>query len=66
MREVEYQSPEFALEAAAVSTTKLTRPAAEAKPAMENMPTNGDASAMNLYQGVTAIKTVKAPNVKKE
>ncbi|CNI73204.1 Uncharacterised protein [Mycobacterium tuberculosis] len=53
MREVE-KIPEFAEDAAEVSTTKFTREAATAMPARENMPTKGLMDLSNLSQGVTA------------
>ena len=53
--------PELALEAAAVSTTKLTAPAAAPSPASENMATNGLASGDTPRHGVTAMMAASAP-----
>ena len=53
--------PEFALEVAAVSTTKLTAPAATPSPARVNMDTNGLDSAGTSHHGVTAIMAASAP-----
>ena len=53
MREVE-KIPEFAEDAAEVSTTKFTREAAIPMPARENMPTKGLMDLSSLSQGVTA------------
>ena len=53
--------PEFALEVAEVSTTKFTMPAAPAKPARANMPTNGESSALKRFHGCTAMRMTSEP-----
>ncbi|GLE51690.1 hypothetical protein ATCCBAA256_12710 [Mycobacterium montefiorense] len=60
MRPVEY-IPELAAEAAAVVTTKLTIDAAPARPARENIMTNGDSFPAKRRQGMTVRITRSAP-----
>ena len=60
IREVEY-TPELADDAAAVSTTKLTTPAATLSPARANMATKGLFSALISRHGVTAMMAASAP-----
>ncbi|BCI88580.1 hypothetical protein NIIDMKKI_37860 [Mycobacterium kansasii] len=54
-------TPEFADEAAAVVTTKLTTDAAAARPASENIVTNGDWPLAKRRQGTTARIATSAP-----
>ncbi|CKO74382.1 Uncharacterised protein [Mycobacterium tuberculosis] len=55
------KKPEFADEAAAVTTTKLTTDAAAASPARENIVTNGDSPLANCRHGTTARIASRAP-----
>ena len=53
--------PEFALEAADVSTTRLMTTAAMPSPARVNMPMKGLLPGSMVRQGLTAMMTVRAP-----
>ena len=59
IRDVDY-TPPLADEAADVSTTKFTIPAAAGSPIIENIPTNGLLSGDTVLHGVTAIIAIRA------